>query len=535
MLAVVGVQAKTDKYACNVTLGNTKDSNASYSDGTFSWSGTTNNKMLLFDNLLGNVDISKYKYLVVKVSNRSDNVGFRILIMCGGNYSTDNFGETYTQDEVKIDLTSLTYSGDVTVNSSQVASSYSNISRINIAGSSSATGSLKISASDVYLETDEYESMEITTTLNSSTTKTNPFQWYTSSDGSTKIEMSSGSLYKNQFGTAGTKEILSSVGSDLGYNNGFFDVAGYDNVIINIDSYDSNRDNQVRLLQATGATATSNFNIDVTAAGATTKSLSSLTTTWIAGLYTKYGSSTQDNSQAITSLAFNKDYNAASTTEFSIAASASSTVNYDRKFEAGKVYTICLPFAVRKADLNGTVYKFNEVTSDGVVRFAEANTPQAYTPYLFVPSADCTPFNGVTYAIVASADKGTMNSGVLQKGTENTWWNFQGTLAHIDDVATAAGNRTAYGWDASTGNFVKVGTGVSIDAFRGYILAPSGYGSSPARLNVIFDDEATGIQSVNGSGLKVNGSEAYYNLSGQRVIQPTKGLYIVNGKKVAIK
>ena len=27
----------------------------------------------------------------------------------------------------------------------------------------------------------------------------------------------------------------------------------------------------------------------------------------------------------------------------------------------------------------------------------------------------------------------------------------------------------------------------------------------------------------------------YYNLAGQRVAQPTKGLYIVNGKKVVIK
>ena len=40
---------------------------------------------------------------------------------------------------------------------------------------------------------------------------------------------------------------------------------------------------------------------------------------------------------------------------------------------------------------------------------------------------------------------------------------------------------------------------------------------------------------VNGEGLKINGSEVYYNLQGQRVLYPTKGLYIVNGKKVIIK
>ena len=45
--------------------------------------------------------------------------------------------------------------------------------------------------------------------------------------------------------------------------------------------------------------------------------------------------------------------------------------------------------------------------------------------------------------------------------------------------------------------------------------------------------ETTGINAVNGSELKVNGE--YYNLNGQRVANPTKGLYIVNGKKVVIK
>jgi hypothetical protein len=43
----------------------------------------------------------------------------------------------------------------------------------------------------------------------------------------------------------------------------------------------------------------------------------------------------------------------------------------------------------------------------------------------------------------------------------------------------------------------------------------------------------TGINAVNGSEFKVNGE--YYNLNGQRVANPTKGLYIVNGKKVIVK
>ena len=45
--------------------------------------------------------------------------------------------------------------------------------------------------------------------------------------------------------------------------------------------------------------------------------------------------------------------------------------------------------------------------------------------------------------------------------------------------------------------------------------------------------ETTGINAVNGEGFTVNGE--YFNLAGQRVAQPTKGLYIVNGRKVVIK
>lgn len=47
------------------------------------------------------------------------------------------------------------------------------------------------------------------------------------------------------------------------------------------------------------------------------------------------------------------------------------------------------------------------------------------------------------------------------------------------------------------------------------------------------DDETTGINDVRSN--TENGTTQYYDLSGRRVTHPTKGLYIVNGKKVIIK
>lgn len=59
------------------------------------------------------------------------------------------------------------------------------------------------------------------------------------------------------------------------------------------------------------------------------------------------------------------------------------------------------------------------------------------------------------------------------------------------------------------------------------------YTSAGARESFWFDDDetATGIDKV----AENKQATEYYNLSGQRVAQPVKGLYIVNGKKVIIK
>jgi hypothetical protein len=51
-------------------------------------------------------------------------------------------------------------------------------------------------------------------------------------------------------------------------------------------------------------------------------------------------------------------------------------------------------------------------------------------------------------------------------------------------------------------------------------------------LKIAFTDAETGINEVNAPEAAANG---YYNLAGQHVANPTKGLYIVNGKKVLVK
>ena len=83
-----------------------------------------------------------------------------------------------------------------------------------------------------------------------------------------------------------------------------------------------------------------------------------------------------------------------------------------------------------------------------------------------------------------------------------------------------------------TPEFRKTTSG-TLAANKAYLAIPTGTGARA--LNIVFDDEqeTTAIESVAPQTLHMD--NVYYNLRGQRVAQPTKGLYIVNGKKVIIK
>ncbi len=84
----------------------------------------------------------------------------------------------------------------------------------------------------------------------------------------------------------------------------------------------------------------------------------------------------------------------------------------------------------------------------------------------------------------------------------------------------------------NTAEFQRLDTnGATIPAGKAY-LDLIGVSLAPT-LSIVFEDETSGIDEVRSQKEGVKG--AYYNLAGQRVAQPTKGLYIVNGRKVVIK
>ena len=79
--------------------------------------------------------------------------------------------------------------------------------------------------------------------------------------------------------------------------------------------------------------------------------------------------------------------------------------------------------------------------------------------------------------------------------------------------------------------FYKNNNAFTVGANTAYL--PSNFAGGSARSFFSFDDDATGVQNL--TPALSEGEGVVYNLRGQRVAQPTKGLYIVNGKKVVIK
>lgn len=138
--------------------------------------------------------------------------------------------------------------------------------------------------------------------------------------------------------------------------------------------------------------------------------------------------------------------------------------------------------------------------------------------------------------VTAKAFTGVVPAGkaVLVKGTANTTYTLtpattEGDATFATDLKTGAtkADGTQYGFTSKSGTpaFAQVKSGEDIPAKKGYIVLS---GASAAKYSICFDDEATGIHTIEAASAA---NAAMYNLAGQRVDKAYKGIVIVNGKK----
>ena len=183
-------------------------------------------------------------------------------------------------------------------------------------------------------------------------------------------------------------------------------------------------------------------------------------------------------------------------------ASYSTTINA----EAG-AGTLCLPFA---AAIPGgvTAYTLTYTSGDKAAATPVETTIPANTPVLL---------NG-------SDEKVFTGSGAVSASTANK----SGALTGVFEATTVPVNSYVLQNGTSGLGFYKVESGdIVANPFRAYLTAQA----LGARSISITYGGVTGINDVKAK--KVGEKDVYYNLNGQRVSNPTKGVFIKNGVKVS--
>ena len=191
--------------------------------------------------------------------------------------------------------------------------------------------------------------------------------------------------------------------------------------------------------------------------------------------------------------------------------------------------------------------------SEAVEVTASIITPaKQYTTYVTTAALDFSNVSGLkayvaistTTTSVAMQEVGAVPSGtplLLMAETTDQAYTIPATssataptvnLLKAGDGTTVIGGSSRYDYVLKDGEFRRAAEG-TVDKGKAYLHLES-LPSNAAALTISIEG-TTGISEVQDLGFKVHGSEAFYNLSGQRVAQPAKGLYIVNGRKVVMK
>ena len=495
MLFCGGASAKVSILKGNfgtVSAGATYDKET----GKFKWTEQWGNAMELFTNLEGQV--SKYKHLKIKLTDPTH--GYRLLFYNkkGDNKVVENTDAT----TVNWYLTSLKFEDGFTIN---------DIDRICIAGSDDGVnGSLTIMPADVTLETDDIETLTVTTTVDANSSINTPFQWYKGTEPRTQG-------VENNFGKTGGS-VLWGYSSGNSVDNGYFSLNGYSALRVKVNNFNADKNTTFRVLSAdnnhavismTGAETLASFNVSKC-----TSLKSSAYNTVV--------------EQEITSIDFIGEYQAINTeSPFDIAASKGSNVSYDRTFTQNQPCTVCLPFALTAEELAnvGKAYTLSAV-SDSKATFTPAAAIEAYTPYLLIPSAD----GKLLEEIAAAKDIAAVPAEA--KTSVSGSYSFVGTLQAKESVKQEG--MEIYGFSASEGKFVHAGSNASIKAFRAYISVPSTALSTAASRSIDIDfGGTTGINEIQNA--QSSSAAATYNVAGKRVGKNYKGVVICNGKKMIQK
>ncbi|MBQ7472431.1 MAG: hypothetical protein IJS97_08430 [Prevotella sp.] len=201
-----------------------------------------------------------------------------------------------------------------------------------------------------------------------------------------------------------------------------------------------------------------------------------------------------------------------------------ANVTLNRTIKAGNKWnSFTIPFNMDKPE-GWTVRELTDATENGdylTLTFSDADAIEAGKPYM-VKLADDAEEDVTSIEVGNVFVDPTLNN--IELTNVSMVGNFEPTA--VPTGAFFISDNTWY--EAVEKN------PVNIKAFRAYIVVND---EAAARgIKGIFsnlDGEVTGINSVEAAEKKFNG--AVYDLSGRKIEKPTRGLYIVNGKKILVK
>ena len=223
------------------------------------------------------------------------------------------------------------------------------------------------------------------------------------------------------------------------------------------------------------------------------------------------------------------------------ASDGETEIKVKRTLKANQWNTICFPFAMTKAqvyeafgeDVQVANFESYEVLDDltGInVVFGDAGLDklglEANYPYIIKTSKDLTEFI-VTSRIEPDEDYAYTEYAEGRGPNKKVYGTFYGTLK--------AGGKVPANCLFLNGGDFWYSTGQSnIKAFRGYfefvdVLASLENAASNAKM--VFRGETTDIKDVTVE----TANDDMYDLQGRRIVNPDKGVFIKNGKKVVIK
>lgn len=187
-------------------------------------------------------------------------------------------------------------------------------------------------------------------------------------------------------------------------------------------------------------------------------------------------------------------------------------VSYTRTgMKVGNLFSVVLPFdaviptnfkAYQVSAFSGSKMTFEEISgktlSAGIAYVIKSETTSAFVASKTSTTLDFTERPSTTAGVTTTAN--------LTKILDNT-----------DDKYVLSENKIK-----------KLGGSAKVAAFRGYFTIPAGSNV----IDIDLEGDVTGIENLKNDNLD---NAVFYDLNGHQVANPTKGLYIVNGKKVILK